>query len=253
MEEFIPCRKCANVLGPKPGFVYSSKLGEWIEDGQFVKECDCHQRYRERKLAILRAKNSDIWENPPDIKDTYKGNKSIDYKNQFITYISNFKKFKDRVVYMHGPNGTQKTSLAMWGGSELLKQGWKVQYILMYKLIDLLTASFNKKEEYEIILNKLKAADLLIIDEAFAKDKVLVYKSGYQLSFIDSFLRERIDVNKKGTLFISNKKSNQIMTEGFGFSLQDLVTRNTLQTDLEFLDNYVANDMNDFSTRSIFN
>lgn len=241
--KYIPCRKCASLKGPKPGFFF--------EEG-FVKECECHQAYREKRLYSLRAKQSDIWENPPNIRLSYKGKKSLGCRDQFIAYIDGFQKFQDKAVFMHGPNGTQKTSLAMWGGLELLKQGWKVQYILMYRLIDLLTASFDKREEYGVIVNRLKSADLLIIDEAFTKDKVLLYKSGYQLPFLDSFLRERVDVYRKGTLFVSNKKSSEIESEGFGRSLQDLISRNTLQTDLEFLDNYVANNINNFTTGSLF-
>ena len=185
MKNFIACRKCANKPGPKAGFVY--------KDG-FVVECECHQKYRERKLYQLKAKQANIWQNPPNIKKTYKGKNSLSCRDQFVVYIENFQKFRDKVVYMHGPNGTQKTSLAMWGAFELIKEGYHVQYILMYRLIELLTASFEKRTEYEIIINKLKSSDLLIIDESFAKDKVLLYKSGYQLPFLDSFLRERIDV-----------------------------------------------------------
>ena len=242
-----------NKPGPKPGFIFESFKNLAGIEKNITRECECHQRYRERQLAVLRAKDSDIWENPPNIRETYKGDKSLRCKDQYVAYIDNFLKFRDKTVYMHGPNGTQKTSLAMWGAFELIKEGYHVQYILMYRLIELLTASFEKRTEYEIIINKLKSSDLLIIDESFAKDKVLLYKSGYQLPFLDSFLRERIDVYKKGTLFISNKKSTDINVEGFGKSLQDFIYRNTLQTDLEFLDNYTANKLNNFDSRSIFN
>jgi len=200
----------------------------------------------------MRAQQSDIWENPPDIMKTYKGSKSLKARDMFVRYIDHFHDFFEQVVYMHGPNGTQKTSIAMWGGMQLLQKGYKVQYILMYKLISLLTSSFDKREEFAIEVDKLKASDLVIIDEAFTKDKVLLYKSGYQLPFLDSFLRERIDIYKKGTLFLSNKDSSEIEAEGFGKSLQDLIQRNTIGSDLRFLDNYVANTENDFTGRSLF-
>lgn len=245
MEKYLTCRKCKGQPGPKPGFLYN-------ESG-VVSECECHQQFRERQLYRMRARSSDLWENPPNIRESYLGTKSLQSRDQFIKYVEDFEKFRDKTVYMHGPNGTQKTSTAMWGGMELIKNGHKVQYILMYRLIALLTSSFEKREEHDILVDKLKSADLLIIDEAFTKDKVLLYKSGYQLPFLDSFLRERVDVYKKGTLFLSNGKSSQIEEEGFGRSLQDLIVRNTKQTDLEFLDNYVASDINNFSTGSIFN
>ncbi len=243
MKQFTACRKCANLKGPKAGFYYK---------GDYVVECECHQKYREELLVSLRAKNASVWQTPPDITKSYKGTKSLKSRDNFTRYIEQFKKFQDKCVYMYGPNGTQKTSIAMWGAKKLLQQGWKVQYILMYRLLELLTSRFEAQQQAGIELNFLKKSDLLIIDEAFTKDKVLLYKSGYQLPFLDSFLRERIDLQKKGTLFISNKHSSEIEQEGFGKSLQDLIVRNTKQTELEFLDNYVANNINDFDSRSIF-
>ena len=242
-DEYIPCRLCSKLPGPKAGFIYKDS---------YVFECDCHKKYREQRLYSIRAKRAEIWQNPPNILETYLGNKSRQNKDYFIKYIENFKEYQDKVLYLHGPNGTQKTSIVMWGGMELIKQGYKVQYILMYRLIELLTSNFDKQEESEKVLDVIRKSDLLIIDESFAKDKVLLYKSGYQLSFIDSFLRSRIDVMRKGTVFVSNKKSNEIEIEGFGKSLQDLIMRNTLETDLEFLDNHTANKINDFPSRSLF-
>jgi len=251
MENYVPCRFCKNLPGPKQGFIYTS-IKQTSKQITAIKECDCHKAYRERKLYSIRAKKSDIWDNPPDLRNTYLGSKSIEDKERFEKYVDEFSSFKNNIVYLYGPNGTQKTSAAMWAGLELIKKGYKVQYTLMYKLISLLTSSFEKKEEAEVILQTYRSADLLIVDESFTKDKVLLYKSGYQLPFLDSFIRERIDVYKKGTLFVSNKHISEIKNEGFGQSIQDLIARNARNSSLEFLDNYVASDVNNFSAGSIF-
>ena len=154
MKEYITCRICAKKDGPKPGFYYQ---------GNLVRECECHQNYRETRLYELRAKQSGVWNKPADITKTYKGINSLDSRDQFIKYIENFKEYRTETIYITGPNGTQKTSIAMWGAFQLIKQGWRVQYILMYRLIELLTASFELREEYAIILEKLNKADLLVI------------------------------------------------------------------------------------------
>ena len=42
-----------------------------------------------------------------------------------------------------------------------------------------------------------KDVDFLIVDDAFTGDKVTKYSSGYQTSFLDTFLRERLEVMKE--------------------------------------------------------
>ena len=67
----------------------------------------------------------------------------------------------------------------------------------------------------------------------------MLWKSGAQIGCIDEFLRERIN-NNKGTIFISNKKPNEIEKQGFSHSIEDLIRRETEKRDyfFEFKDNY---------------
>jgi hypothetical protein len=102
----------------------------------------------------------------------------------------------------------------------------------MKALIDVLISSFQdsnderieRKDLYERYMN----CDLLILDEVFDRSKVILYASGYQIPFLDQFIRSRLDMMKKGILFISNKAISQIASEGFGESLQDLIERKVI-------------------------
>ena len=109
----------------------------------------------------------------------------------------------------------------------------------MKSLVDLLWKS-QRDEEAENKIKELENCDVLIIDECFSKDKVHVWASGNQLGYIDEFLRERLNAGK-GCIFISNKLPEEIESQGFSHSLQDLVCRELKKQNalLTFNDNYI--------------
>lgn len=112
----------------------------------------------------------------------------------------------------------------------------------------------EKAEKAKAELDKINKADLLIIDEAFDKSKVKLYKTGYMDSFLDSFTRDRIQTLNKGIIFISNVIPEQIEENGFSHSLQDFVIREVTPYDnvLEFTDNYIQSSNFEFSGGSLF-
>ena len=109
----------------------------------------------------------------------------------------------------------------------------------MNSLIKILSDSLPSPEK-EAQIRQLKEVDVLIIDEAFQKEKMTIYKSGYQLPFIEIFIRERVDQNRRGIIFISNVLPSAIQESGMSQSLQDFVVRNVTnrQTLLTFEDNF---------------
>lgn len=258
MKEFIPCRNCVGIhnkrpdvpLGYRPNFE-----GDSI-DGQVksLYECTCHWQWRitnelEQKLKLHGFNPAALGY---DIK-TYKGTKSIDNVmrlKKFTTVWDN----KDRVwgtyggpvvLYMYGPYGTQKTTLANWAGKEILSKGYKADFVLMNDLVKLLQKvdSFNRDDLIEQKLRRLEETDFLFIDESFDREKMTVYKSGYQIPFLDSFLRKRL-ISGCAVIFISNVHPNDI---NLSPAIKDLIVRtvhkqNTL---LQFEDNYEA-QMNDY-------
>jgi hypothetical protein len=254
MTEFTPCRNCKNKKGPKPGFFYTEvEYAGLMSRG--VVECDCHKAYVQREMLAIRAKEGDIWLAALDynIDEQYKGKKSLKNLERLKKYAFEFDKFKSAMVYMYGPNGTQKTTLAHWVGATVLHQGYTVKYLLMQNLLTTLTNGFESDEAKMAKVERLREVDLLIVDESFSADKVTLYQSGYQLPYLDRFLRERFELKKKGIVFVSNKTPKEIESQKFSKSIMDFVMRNTipLKTDLEFLDNYVL-ESSQFDVKGLF-
>ncbi len=246
MADFVPCRNCAGKPGPQKGF-YFVTYKKTLQKG--VVECECHKQFVLRELLQYKAQDANIWPAAFDynIDRDYKGVKSIKEIQRLKKYVYEFPNYKNVMVYMYGPNGTQKTTLAHWIGANVLHQGYSVRYLLMQTLL-MTISGFEKDEvrqqEKQAEIEKLKNVDLLIVDEAFSKDKVTIYDSGYQLPFLDRFLRERYEIGQKGVVFISNKPPEDIEKQKFSLSIQDFVMRNTKKpegnTRLYFEDNFSA-------------
>lgn len=230
-KKFIPCRKCHNKKGPKPGFYYSTKNGYPV-----LVECECHKIWVEEAELERKLSYGDI--NPDYSFSDYKGEKSKDDLNALINFASNFKKYSYKtMVYLWGYNGSQKTSMAQACAKEIVKQGYSVQYVVMNSLVNALMYKEGNEEDNSLIKRCLDV-DLLIIDESFDAKKVTLYKSGYQIPYLDNFIRQRFEIDKKSILFISNKLPNEIEKQGFDFSIQNLVERNTRNSLLKFEDIY---------------
>lgn len=239
INEFIPCRSCPNLTkgGPAKGFYYDE-----IDGMKVVKECDCHKRWVQEQKLTLELSKSNI--HPDYTFDDYVGSKSLKDLNALRKVASNPEKFKYKtMIYVYGGNGCQKTSMVQALGKVLIEKGYSVMYEKMDDLINALIVgnqSFedSTKEEKEYIVKRCTECDFLIIDESFDKKKVSLYNSGYQLPFLDNFLRSRFEISKKSIIFVSNVKQTSISTEGFGPSLQSLIVRNTMGSTLTFLDNW---------------
>ena len=111
----------------------------------------------------------------------------------------------------------------------------------MKKIIDELWNS-QRDEEAKAYIDKLLKCDVLIVDEAFSKDKIHLWQSGNQIGYVDEFLRERLNANK-GIIFISNTPASAIEEQGFSHSIHDLVNRELKKTNgiMTMNDNYFDN------------
>jgi len=242
MDKFIPCSNCVD------GYIYyrATKDGS----SEYVKRCQCLTNYIENKNLELRLKGSGLALSIVgyDIK-TYIGKKSIKELEKVEKFIKEFKeKFYCKHLYIFGPNGTQKTTIAQYIGRELIRQGLSIKYALMNEIIKTLSKEGFEKEVQQEIKDYYKV-DCLIIDEAFDKEKILWYKSNYQMNFLDSLLRKRIDQYNKSIIFVSNKFVESI-NDNFNTSIYDLIKRNTEQTILEFYDHYSLK--NDFDPKDLW-
>lgn len=257
---FTACRTCINLPGPKnrPGF-YFTYTKHHNSEVRSIVECKCHKRYKHKKLVKIRSAKANLWANAIeyDILRDYHGTKSKDNTIRIHNYVNRFDEddFKKAVVYMYGANGTQKTTIGHYIGTQLVYDH-TVKFLSMNELVILLTHFTNGQEEEEKRrreVQRLVELDLLILDESFSRDKVTVYKSGFQLPALDQFLRTRIERHGKGVVFISNSAPDQIEAQGFNRSLQDLIIRNTkpFSTALTFDDNYLQT-LSDFDIKDLF-
>lgn len=262
VREFVQCRRCPRIKndGPEPGYYYS-KVGNY----SFIQECECHKRWREETL--MEVKFSEAKVSTDYTFDCYRGIKSLRDLECLKRVAENPEKFKNqKMIYVWGPNGCQKTSMVKVLGKELIKKGYSVQYTLMSDLITGLVSDFSMnedaKEKKEYFIQKCMDCDFLIIDEAFDAKKAYLYVSGYQVPYLDTFIRNRFEINGKSIIFVSNIYPNQIAEvpaskpgeparQGFGTSLQNLIERNTKQSLLEFKDVWVEN-ANQFDRYSMF-
>ena len=255
MEKFIPCRNCAGkgVRGQSTGYIYNAKLNA-------VKECECHIRYRINNGILSRlekigvGRDNFILHYDPD-KD-YVGTKSADSVAKIKKFIAQFKDYNADyhhvLLYLYGTNGTQKSTLGKYICKEVVSTAkddeyksslypnyYKAMFITMNDLIKQLTIIDVDKQE--AAMKKVNEADVLVIDESFDKEKVTIYKSGYQIPFLDSFLRKFMNDPTKSIIFISNVSPQDIEANGYSHSLQDFVERFTKiqNSAIEFKDNYI--------------
>lgn len=240
--KYIQCRTCSKKPGPKGmlGFYYIT-----LSNGQQgIMECTCHKKYVQEEVLRINSEKSGIWYVDYDVSQ-YVGTKSLANVEKLKAFVSRFKepKFSSSVLYLYGPNGTQKTTLAQWMGLNLLRDKVSVRYLLMQHLITLLKdKDFETDEAVLDEIEALKNIDCLIIDEAFNPTSVTLYKSGYQLPFLVQFLKDRVESRRKGVVFVSNKAPTEISKSGFGDTVESFIVRNTVPqgSNLLFEDNVMA-------------
>lgn len=239
-RKFIPCRKCRKTSTNPEGYFLKEVNGQ-----QLLVECDHHREWRREKDLKLKYVKAGFSEESFDYKlSTYCGKKSAKNIDRLKKYIACFddaktlQQAKRSVLYFYGPNGTQKTTVASSVGRLLLSRGLNVRFILMKQLVDMLWDS-QRDDEAKAKVRELTESDVIVIDEAFSRDKIHVWQSGAQIGYVDEFIREHLSLGK-GIIFISNSKPDEIEAQGFSHSIQDLVVRELKKDDglMLFEDNY---------------
>jgi len=235
--KFESCGKCED------GYIIN-------EDLNTVTKCDCLIEYQERVKLLHRFISANIPISVVDYNiESYIGSdeeSNIEKLKQFIEEFG--EKFYNQTLYFYGESGTQKTTISYWIARELIKKNFNVKFVLMNDLIKLLT---NESFDDDIDTSSYNECDLLIIDRAFVKEQVTIYKSGYQIPFLDNFLRRRIDVNQKATIIVSNVHWNSI-GKNFNSDIEDLIRRKVFPFNNTFLfkDHYTIKD--DFDSLNLW-
>lgn len=249
--KFVPCGKCNN------GYYYQEECSKAF----IAIECECHKKWQHQNTVEKTYKHNGF-----DMRHftysprQYVGTKSLADKDRIINYVSQFElnpKVRSLICYLYGPNGTQKTTMMSWVGKSLIDKGFSVRYMLMNDLVKTLIDAegfeVERSEKAKAKVEKLEETDLIIIDEAFDKDKMKLWRSGYQLSFIDSWIRRRVGTLNKGIFFISNVEIQNIEANGLSHSIQDFVEREVKINNcyLKFEDNFLKCSTKEF-TGSLF-
>lgn len=235
MKKFNSCEHCHN------GWKYRvDKNGE-----ETAIKCSCLIQYQKEELIKIKLEKANISTKTIsfNLDTTYIGPDIDENIPKLTKYIDQFEdKYSKISLYLWSEkNSTQKTTVASIIGKELIMKGFKVKLILMDTLIKLLQDSSFDKEK-ELLLDQYSKADLLIIDDCFDRAKMTIYKSGYQFAFIDSFLRHRLEVATKSTIFTSNVCPTTI-GQSFNISIEKLINRNVYP--MEFKDSIeLKNDFN---------
>lgn len=150
-------------------------------------------------------------------------------KKKLNLYVENFdKKFnKVHLYFWSTENGTQKTTTASILAKELSLKGKNVNFVLMSDLSKILVKEAFETEVSDKV-NDFLNCDFLVIDDSFDAKKMTIYKSGYQIPFLDTFLRKRLETVGKATCFTSNIRLESINEEVFGTSIVKLMERSVL-------------------------
>jgi hypothetical protein len=195
-------------------------------DGQEIavptKEWKGHLSSLETKRYLLSAGVGEI---TPYGLDTYIGEDRFNNIPKLKKYCNEFRNnFSHIHLYLWSRiNGTQKSTCAKDIIVRLAKQGVKSKFILMDSLIKTLLEA-ERDDEAKQKAKEWSAVDFLAIDECFAKGQITLFKSGYQISFLNTFLKERLEVFRRATCFTANVPIEDIGQE-WGTSIQSLVDR----------------------------
>lgn len=234
MRKYIPCSRCEN------GWIIDKETEE-------ATKCKCLKHYQAivNDTLLIQQANLPSQVSNYDITQ-YVGEDKAGNLLKLSKYIEQFNiKFKKISLYIFGKSNTQKTTTIVWLGTQVAMKGFCTKYVLMNNLVKKLVAS-ERNEELQKEIEEYGTADLLIVDESWDTQKVLIYASQFQLNFIDSFFRQRFN-DKKATIFISNIELDDIDNK-FGESLKSLVKRECFP--LEFTDNISIKD--NFNTKDLW-
>jgi DNA replication protein DnaC len=232
LPQYKPCNNCQG------GFIIEEGIG---------RKCKCKIEHDNELFFIQSLLESNLIETfsseyqylflkQYNLETSYKGPDELKNKEKLNRFINRFEQIFNSInLFFYGEPGTQKTTLAKYILVEILKKKKTGYYIIANDLFNILTDSERKEESKEILKNILQV-DLLIIDE-FDESKITLYSSDWKQKFILPFLKSRLEIIKKSTIFVSNKKPNNL-GEKFEGAIQDLIERETENGLFEFKDKY---------------
>jgi DNA replication protein DnaC len=237
MEKFIPCSKC------KDGFIFYRN--------DTVKKCSCLKAYQQKQKINLSLEKANVVNFNLDFTD-YKGKDEQGNISKIKAFCENKQFETNSHLYLYGPNGTQKTTISKIILKKFIEKGLTGFFISMGNLVDYISDAYSDETKKSTI-DKYLSCDVLVIDDAFDKKKVTIFKSQYQLAYIDRFIRTRIETLQKNTIFSSNVAISDIESNGFSYDIQNLLLRSIefKKASLYFKDVYITNEQ-DVDVKSLW-
>ena len=234
---FYKCDKCDS-----NGFI--------VKNGVAIL-CDCRKNYEvEIKSSDILLKSGLLTENSTydDFKklidysfDDYKGKDENGNIKRIKKYVDEFdrsdKPFKNMHFYIWGGQGTQKSYTLKGMLTKLACKGKSVYYTFLKNLISLIIES-DRDENAKSKLNYIMNVDVLVIDE-FEEKRANLWASGYTENTLITWLKDRLEVIRKSTFFISNDSIETMKQSKFGELYGDLLDRETKFGRFEFTDRYM--------------
>lgn len=233
----VKCKKCDS-----NGFI--------IKDGN-ASICDCRKRYEyELSASNILLQSGLLTENSTyeDFKklinysfDDYKGKDENGNIKRIKKYVDEFdrsdKPFKNMHFYIWGGQGTQKSYTLKGMLTKLACKGKSVYYTFTKDLIDLIIDS-DRIEESQKKLDYIMNVDVLLLDE-MQSDRCALWKSQFKENSLIIWVKNRLEVVRKSTWFISNDSIEQMQSGAFGNLFGDLIDRETKFGRFEFTDRYM--------------
>lgn len=232
------------------------KCGECDSNGFIIRnslavKCECRIKY-ERELrtsdSLLKSGLLDENSNYSDFKRLFDFKFSDYYGKDENGNISRLQKYCDEFdsdvkpfrhlhCYVWGEQGCQKSYVMRGLLAKMARKGKQVSYIFAKNLIALIIDA----ERDEIARKKLDYiidSDILVIDE-FEEKRCALWQSNYKERSLIVWLKDRLEVIRKSTWFVSNDSVEKLKESKFGELFGDLIERETMYGRFEFKDNYV--------------
>lgn len=236
---FYKCDKCDS-----NGFI--------VKNGVAIL-CDCRKNYEvELKSSDILLKSGLLTENSTyeDFKklidysfDDYHGKDEQGNIRRLKKFVDEFdnpnKPFKNLHCYVYGSQGTQKSYTLKGMLARLACNGKSVYYTFTKDLIDLIIDS-DRIEESQKKLDYIMNVDVLVLDE-MQSDRCALWKSQFKENSLIIWVKNRLEVVRKSTWFISNDSIEQMQSGAFGNLFGDLIDRETKFGRFEFKDKYFDN------------
>ena len=224
-----------------------------VQDGKAVK-CECREKYEyELRASDILSQSGLLTESSTyadfkklisyDFDTDYKGKDENGNINRLKKYVNEFdskdKPFKNMHFYIWGIQGSQKSYTLKGMLAKLACKGKRVYYAFTKDLIDLIIDS-ERIEESQKKLNYIMNVDVLVLDE-FEEKRSNLWKSGYKEQSLIVWIKNRLEIIKKSTFFISNDSIQEMQNGKFGELFGDLIQRECRFGTFEFKDKYFDN------------